>query len=153
MQGEKVQQFSEEQLKKNLPDLRVGDIVKVHQIIPASESIAKGKKKSDKERVQVFEGVVLASKHGRGIQATFTVRKIISGIGVEKTYPLHSPHISKIEIISRSKVRRAKLYYLRQRAGKKAKLKRKQYVPGEEIAEETKPAPETQKEKQAEAKE
>lgn len=122
MQGKKVQQFSQEFLKKNLPDIKVGDTVKVHQKI----------KEGEKERLQVFEGIILSLKHGKGINGTFTVRKIISGVGVEKTYPLHSPSIAKIEIISRGKVRRAKLYYLRDRAGKKAKLKRQEYIPVQE---------------------
>ncbi len=122
----KTQEFTKEFLKTNLPDIKPGDIVKVHQKI----------KEGDKERIQVFEGVVLALKHGKGITGTFTVRKIISGIGVEKTYPLHSPNIEKVEIVSRSKIRRSKLYYLRNLTGKKAKLKRKEYVPGAEIVEE-----------------
>ncbi len=150
--SEKIKEFNQQSLKKNLPDLRVGDIVKVHQKVPAS---TKGKKgaKDKKDRIQIFEGVVLAIKHGKGVSATFTVRKIISGIGVEKIYPLHSPNIAKIEIVSRSKVRRSKLYYLRERSGKKAKLKRKQYVPGEETLGESAEAetePETKEEPQTE---
>lgn len=124
-----IQKFTKEFLKNNLPDIKPGDIVKVYQKI----------KEGDKERIQIFEGVVLALKHGRGITGTFTVRKIISGIGVEKTYPIHSPNIDKVEIVSRSKVRRAKLYYLRNLTGKKAKLKRKEYVPGAETLEEEAP--------------
>lgn len=94
-------------------DLRTGDIVAVHQKI----------KEGEKERVQVFEGVVIA-RHGKNqAGATFTVRKIVAGVGVEKIFPLHSPTIEKIELIKRTKVRRAKLYYLRERTGKKARLK------------------------------
>ena len=118
--------------------MRTGDVVKVHQKVPVS---AKGKQsdKEKKERLQIFEGVVLAMKHGKGINGTFIVRKIISGIGVEKTYPLHSPNIDKIEIVSRSKVRRAKLYYLRERAGKKAKLKRSAFDKATPLRRQTSP--------------
>lgn len=100
-------------LKKNLPDFRVGDILRVHQRI----------REGGKERIQVFEGIIIAKKHGRGMAGTFTVRRIASGIGVERVFPLHSPLIAKIERIRSSKVRRAKLYFLRGRVGKKAKLK------------------------------
>lgn len=103
------------QLKKGLPDIRPGDTVRVHQKI----------KEKDKERLQAFEGVVLARKHGKGISATITVRKVISGIGVEKILPIHSPIIEKIEVLKKGKVRRAKLYYLRKVKGRKARLKRK----------------------------
>ena len=80
-------------------------------------------KEADKERLQAFEGLVIAAKHGRGKTGTFTVRKISSSIGVERIFPLHAPTIEKIEILSQAKVRRAKLYYLRGRIGKKAKMK------------------------------
>lgn len=105
--------FNQKHLKKNLPDLRPGDKVKIWQRL----------KEGDKERLQAFEGVVIAIKHGRGISATFTVRKISAGIGVERTFPLHSPIIEKIEVLGHSKVRRAKLYYLRSRKGKRARMK------------------------------
>lgn len=105
--------FNQKHLKKNLPDLRPGDKVKVFQRV----------KEGDKERLQAFEGVVIAIKHGRGISATFTVRKISGGIGVERIFPLHSPMIEKIEVLGHSKVRRAKLYYLRGRKGKRARMK------------------------------
>jgi large subunit ribosomal protein L19 len=101
-------------LKSDLPVIKPGDTVKVHQII---------KEKNNKDRVQVFEGQVLAVKHGKGISATITVRKVISGIGVEKIFPIHSPTISKIEVLKRTKTRRAKLYYLREAKGRKARLK------------------------------
>ncbi len=114
----KLEIFTKKYLKQNLPDIRPGDTVKVYQKI----------KEGDKKRVQIFEGVVLARKHGKEIGATITVRKIISGIGVEKIFPIHSPTIEKIEIVSRGKVRRAKLYYLRKIKGKKAKLKKKEFV-------------------------
>lgn len=107
---------------KQLPDIRVGDTIKVYQKI----------KEGEKQRIQIFEGLVLAKKHGAGIEGTVTVRKIISGVGVEKIFPLHSPNVEKFEIVSRGRVRRAKLYYLRERTGKRAKIKKKIYVPGEE---------------------
>ncbi|MCD6402244.1 50S ribosomal protein L19 [bacterium] len=114
---DKIQLFNTTQLKKGIPDIRPGDTVCVYQKI----------KEGDKERIQSFEGVVLAKKHGKGISATITVRKVVSGIGVEKTFPLHSPLIEKIEILKRSKVRRAKLYYLRKAKGRKARLKKVEF--------------------------
>lgn len=106
------------QLKKNIPDIRSGDVVRVHQKV----------KEKNKERIQVFEGLVIAVKHGKGINGTFTVRKISLGIGVEKIFPLHSPLITKIELVKRSKVRRAKLYYMRELRGKKARMKTKELL-------------------------
>jgi len=100
---------------KTVPDIKPGQTVKVHQRI----------KEGDKTRVQPFEGIVIAAKHGRGLDGTFTVRKIAEGVGVERTYPLHSPTIDKIEILKSSSVRRAKLYYMRERFGKQAKMKYK----------------------------
>lgn len=90
-------------MKKDLPDIRPGDTVRVHQKV----------KEGDKERTQVFEGLVIARKHGREAGSTITVRKVISGVGVERIFPLYSPTIEKIELVKREKVRRAKLYYLR----------------------------------------
>lgn len=128
-------------LNKETPDVRPGDIVRIHQRI----------KEGNKERIQIFEGLVLARKHGKGISSTITVRRVISGIGVEKIFPINSPTISKIEIIKRSKVRRAKLYFLRKAKGKKARLKQKDFsskvyerqeeTPEEEPGKETKEKP------------
>jgi len=127
----KIEAFISPQLKKDLPDIRPGDTVKVHQKI--KEILKKGKSKSSEEkeakgRLQVFEGLVIARKHGKEIGATITVRKVISGIGVERVFPIHLPTIEKIEIVKRGKVRRAKLYYLRTAKGKKARLKRKEII-------------------------
>lgn len=108
-----IQSFSKSYLKTDLPDIRSGDIVKVHQKV----------KDGDKERIQVFEGVVLAAKHGTGAGGTITVRKVAEDVGVERIFPLHSPLIDKIEVVRHAKVRRAKLLYLRQARGRRAKLK------------------------------
>lgn len=104
----------EQNLKQDLPEIKPGDTVKVYQIL---------KEKNNKERTQIFEGQVLAVKHGKGISGTITVRKVVSGIGVEKIFPIHSPTLSKIEVTKRTKTRRAKLYYLREAKGRKARLK------------------------------
>jgi large subunit ribosomal protein L19 len=108
-----LEKFNKEQEKK-LPDLRPGDTIKVHQKI----------KDGDKERIQIFEGVVIAKKHGKGISATITVRKVVDGVGVERVFPIHSPSVEKFEIVRHGKIRRAKLYYLRTAKGKKARLKK-----------------------------
>ncbi|MDD3170545.1 MAG: 50S ribosomal protein L19 [Candidatus Paceibacterota bacterium] len=100
-------------LKQDLPEIKQGDTVKVYQKI----------KEKNKERIQAFEGQVLAVKHGKGINATITVRKVIGGVGVEKIFPVHAPSVTKIEVLKRTKTRRAKLYYLRKAKGRKAKLK------------------------------
>ena len=102
--------------EKAMPDIRPGDIVKVHQKI----------KEGDKERIQIFEGVVIARKHGKGISSTITVRKIVDQVGVERIFPVHSPSLEKIEVVKSSKVRRSKLYYLRTAKGTKGKLKNKE---------------------------
>ena len=107
-----VDKVSAKQLKSDIPEFRVGDTVRV------DVKIIEGKK----ERIQAFEGIVTARKSG-GVNETFTVRKISGGIGVEKTWPLHSPIVEKVEVIRRGKARRAKLFYLRQRTGKAAKVK------------------------------
>ena len=100
------------QLKAEVPEFRVGDTVRVHALI----------KEGNRERVQVFEGTVL-KRQGGSTRETFTVRKTSNGIGVEKTWPLHSPNVEKVEVVRRGKVRRAKLNYLRGRVGKRAKVK------------------------------
>jgi len=114
----KLEIFNQSQLKQGLPEIRPGDTVQVFQKI----------KEKDKERTQMFEGQVLARKHGKGLSSTITVRRVITGIGVERIFPIHSPNIEKIELVRRGKVRRAKLYYLRGAKGKKAKLKRKEII-------------------------
>ena len=107
-----IKAFTEEQLKKEIPEVKVGDTVRVHnRIVEGSKS-----------RIQIYEGTVIA-KRGGGISETFTVRRISYGVGVEKTFPIHSPNVEKVETIRRGKVRRAKLYYLRDRVGKAAKTK------------------------------
>jgi large subunit ribosomal protein L19 len=103
----------QEQLKK-VPEIRSGQTVRVYQRV----------KEGSKERIQVFEGLVIAIKHGRGLNGTFTVREISEGVGVERVYPLHSPTIDKIEVTKTSQVRRAKLYYMRERFGKQARMKK-----------------------------
>jgi len=143
--------FEKSQLKKNNPDVRPGDLVKVYQ------------KNLDKEggKPQIFEGAVLARKHGQGLSSTITVRKEIKGIGVERIFPLHSPLIEKIEIVKQGKVRRAKLYYLRTAKGKKKRIKSRnienkagvspdQETPVEKIIEPESASEENQKKEQKE---
>ena len=108
-----IEIFAQQNKKQNLPDINPGDTVRVHQKY----------KDKDKDKIQVFEGLVISRKHGNEIGATITVRKIASGIGVEKLFPIHSPIIDKIEIVKKSKVRRAKLYFIRDAKGKKSRLK------------------------------
>ena len=107
-----IKAFTNEQLKKEIPTIRIGDTIRVHNKI----------KEGARERIQLFEGTVIA-KHGGGISETFTVRRVAYGCGVEKTFPVHSPNVEKIDIIRQGKVRRAKLYYLRDRVGKASKVK------------------------------
>ena len=107
-----MQAFVEKQKKANVPSIAIGDTVKVHLKV----------KEGNRERIQIFEGTVIAKKHG-GIEETFTVRRISYGIGVEKVFPVHAPSIEKVEVVRHGKVRRAKLYYLRKRVGKAAKVK------------------------------
>ena len=111
---EKITAFVSEQMKTEVPQFNIGDTVTVHNRI----------KEGDKERIQLFEGTVIA-KHGGGISETFTVRRVSFGCGVEKTFPLHSPNVVKVVVTRRGIVRRAKLYDLRDRVGKSAKVKEK----------------------------
>ncbi len=103
-----------EHLKSNLPDIRVGDTVKAHVKV----------REGGKERIQVFEGLVIAARNG-GVAKNITVRKQASGVGVERTFPLHSPNIEKFEVVRKGKVRRAKLFYIRGKVGKGARIKEK----------------------------
>ena len=99
-------------LKSNVANIEIGDYVKVHFMI----------KEGNRERIQIFEGTVI-SKRGEGVKETFTVRRVSYGVGVERIFPVHSPKIEKVELVRHGKVRRAKLYYLRERVGKAAKVK------------------------------
>ncbi|MBQ2966923.1 MAG: 50S ribosomal protein L19 [Clostridia bacterium] len=110
----KLEAIVKDQIRTDLPKLVIGDTVKVHIKV----------KEGSRERIQIFEGTIIAKKHG-GISETFTVRRISYGVGVEKVFPVNSPNIDKIEIVRKGKVRRAKLYYLRDRVGKAAKVKEK----------------------------
>ena len=107
-----IDAITKEQVRSDMPELRIGDTVKVFIKV----------KEGNRERVQLFEGTLIAKKHG-GISETITVRRIASGVGVEKIFPINSPNIEKIEVVRHGKVRRAKLYYLRGRSGKAAKVK------------------------------
>mgnify|MGYP000824115219 FL=1 len=109
-----MQSFTQKHLKAEPPVVTVGDTVRVHLKV----------KEGNRERIQVFEGTVIAKKHG-GLEETFTVRRVSYGVGVEKVFPLHAPSIEKVEVVGHGKVRRAKLYYLRGRVGKGAKVKEK----------------------------
>ena len=110
--NEIIRSIEAEQLRTDVAEFAVGDTVKVYGKI----------KEGNRERIQVFEGIVL-KRQGGSNRETFTVRKMSNGVGVEKTWPLHSPNVEKIEVVRRGKVRRAKLYYLRDRVGKRAKVK------------------------------
>ena len=107
-----IKSIEHEQMKNAIPDLKVGDTIRVHQRI----------KEGNRERIQVFEGIII-KKQGGGLNATFTVRRVAYGCGVEKTFLIHSPMVEKIEVVRVGKARRAKLYYLRDRVGKAAKTK------------------------------
>ncbi|MED3660376.1 50S ribosomal protein L19 [Ureibacillus sp. FSL K6-8385] len=107
-----IREITKEQLRTDLPEFRPGDTVRVHVKI----------QEGNRERIQAFEGVVI-KRRGGGISETFTVRKVSYGVGVERTFPVHSPKIAKLEVVRRGKVRRAKLYYLRQLHGKAARIK------------------------------
>ena len=108
--------FEKQFLRRDLPEIRPGDTVRVHQKI----------KEGDKERISAFEGMVIARKHGTGISATFTVRKVVDGIGVERVFPLHAPMIAKVDVLRHSKTRRAKLYFIREKASREVRRKMKQ---------------------------
>ncbi len=107
-----LKMIAQDSMKKEVPELNIGDVVKVHVRI----------KEGEKSRIQVFEGTIIAKKHG-GISETFTVRRVAHGCGIERVFPVHSPVVEKVEIVRYGKVRRAKLYYLRDRVGKAAKVK------------------------------
>lgn len=107
-----INKIEQSQIRKDLPKFQIGDNVKVHVRI----------REGEKTRIQIFEGLVIAKRHS-GTKETFTVRKISYGIGVERTFPLHNPNIASIEIVRRNKIRRAKLYYMRELKGKSARLK------------------------------
>ena len=109
-----IESLTNDQIRTDLPEFNIGDTIKVHVKI----------KEGDKERIQVFEGTVISKKRG-GIQQTFTVRRLSYGVGVERTFPVNSPKIDKIDVVRRGKVRRAKLYYLRDRVGKATRVKEK----------------------------
>jgi len=114
---QRIQQIEREMMRLDLPDFAAGDTVKVHVKI----------KEGEKERIQVFQGVVISKKNGT-TNATFTVRKVSYGIGVERIFPLHSPIIDKIEVVTRGRVRRAKIYYLRKLRGKAARIRERRTV-------------------------
>ncbi|MBG9983765.1 50S ribosomal protein L19 [Aerococcaceae bacterium DSM 111022] len=107
-----IAKITESQLRNDVPDFRPGDTVRVHALIVEGE----------RERVQLFEGLVI-KRRGQGISETYTVRKISSGVGVERTFPVHSPRVAKLEVLRKGKVRRAKLYYIRNLSGKAARIK------------------------------
>ncbi len=112
-----IREVTQQYLKTDIPEFRAGDNLKVHVRL----------KEGEKERIQIFEGLVVARKHG-GVSETFTVRKISSGIGVERTFPLHSPSVAKVEVTRRGRVRRAKLYYIRGLRGKAARIRERSQV-------------------------
>ncbi len=113
---QKIKQIEREQMRLDLPSFGPGDTVRVHVKI----------KEGDKERIQVFQGVVIAKRKGT-TNATFTVRKVSYGVGVERIFPLHSPIIDKVEVVTRGRVRRAKIYYLRKLRGKAARIREKRF--------------------------
>ena len=110
----KLDLFTKDQLREEAIPFDIGSTVKVHVKI----------KEGSRERIQIFEGTIISKKHG-GVSETFTVRKVAYGVGVERTFPVHSPNVEKVEVVRVGKVRRAKLYYLRDRVGKAAKVKEK----------------------------
>ncbi len=145
---EAIQHFANQSMKRNIPELRPGDTVRVHQKI----------REGNRERIQIFEGVVMAVRGGKSINASFVVRRVASGVGVERTFPLHSPNVVKVERLKSSKVRQARLYYLRERFGRLARMRgevrnQENWVESAEpeITEETAEAPEEVTEESAEA--
>ena len=109
-----IEKFIEQNKRQDIPNIKAGNTVRVYQ---------RYKDKDGKDKIQMFEGLVLSRKHGNEIGATITVRKVASGVGIEKIFPIHSPIIDKIEVVKSSKVRRAKIYYIREARGRKARLK------------------------------
>lgn len=109
-----LKDFIHDQLKETIPIINIGDTVKVHVKI----------KEGERERIQIFEGTIIA-RRGGGISESFTVRRVSYGVGVERVFPIHSPHVDKVEIVRKGRVRRSKLYYIRGRVGKSAKVKEK----------------------------
>ncbi len=109
-----IEQLTAAQIKENAPQLAIGDTVRVHVKI----------REGERERIQTFEGTVIA-KNNSGVSETFTVRRVAYGVGVERVFPVHSPNVDKVELVRKGKVRRSKLYYLRDRVGKAAKVKEK----------------------------
>lgn len=123
-----VESVEKKYLKAKLPAFQPGDTIQVHVKVKEKEA-GKGKdkdKEKEKERIQIFEGVVMGMR-GRGISSSFVVRKISFGVGVERIFPFHSPSVDKVKVLKHGSVRRAKLYYLRERTGKAAKIKEKQF--------------------------
>jgi len=119
----KVDLVEKPRLREDVPDFRPGDTVRVHARVA----------EAGRERIQVFQGLVIR-RRGGGLRETFTVRKVSFGVGVERTFPLHSPTIARVELVARGRVRRAKLYYLRERRGKKARIKERREVAQAEVA-------------------
>ena len=113
-QNQLIEKITASQLRDDIPEFRAGDTIRVHA------KIVEG----TRERIQIFQGVVI-KRHGAGISATYTVRKISNGVGVERTFPLHTPRVEKIDVLRHGRVRRAKLYYLRERTGKATRIAEK----------------------------
>lgn len=111
-----IEKITASQLRNDIPEFRAGDTVRVHALIVEGE----------RERVQLFEGLVI-KRRGAGISETYTVRKISNGVGVERTFPIHTPRVQKIEVVRKGKVRRAKLYYIRNLSGKAARIKERRF--------------------------
>ncbi|MEW6201850.1 MAG: 50S ribosomal protein L19 [bacterium] len=122
MRVKEIEEFEKKQMKKEVPEFSVGDTVKVYHRI----------KEGDKERTQVYQGTVIRFQNA-GINRTFTVRKVSLGVGVEKTYPVHSPYVEKVKVLRKGGVRRAKLYYLRELGGKSARVKQKKETGGQKV--------------------